>query len=348
LTTSAARLRPILPALTLALLLPQAATAQSVASAPGGWERRGPPDIRDDHLLAQGRLTLPATSPDTLEEGAWSVTVSTLWSNSFSWTQDAPGEEPDDRRFLIDGETLTLATDIRYGLSADLELGLRLPLQHRGGGVLDGLIDTWHRWLHLPDGNRPSFRRDAFRVEGVTTLGTPFSWTGAQGTGLGNLELHARWRVLDGGQEAASLALVGRVALPTATAPFDTAGLGVGGQLVSVLPLTPALDLYLGAGLTVQDPGPVRGLRYAPARAQGFAALEWRPWRRMSLVVETNAASRLVENIDSYPGVHWTIDGAVRVDLGHGTRLDLGLTEGLVDQQSTTDLAFYLALGWRR
>jgi hypothetical protein len=348
LSASAASRRPVLGALALALVLSNPAAAQPEDSTSGGRQRRGPPEIRDDHLLAQERLTLPPTSPDTLPAGVWSVTVSTLWSNSFSWTQDVPGEKPDDRRFLIDGETVTLATDIRYGLGAHLDLGLRLPILHRGGGSLDSLIDTWHRWLHLPDGARPSFRRDAFRVQGVTTQGSPFGWEAAEGSGLGNLELHGRWRGRDGGREGLSVTLVGRVVVPTATAPFDRSGLGAGGQIVSALPLARTLDLYLGAGLTVQDPGPVRRLRYARTRAHGFAALEWRPWRRVSLVAETNAASRLVENIDSYPGVHWMIDVSGRLDLGETTRLDLGLTEGLLDQLSTTDLAFYFALGWRR
>jgi hypothetical protein len=53
-----------------------------------------------------------------------------------------------------------------------------------------------------------------------------------------------------------------------------------------------------------------------------------------------------VENVDSYPGLHWVVDVAGRLDLGRGTRLDLGLTEGILDQQSTPDLAFYFALGW--
>jgi hypothetical protein len=331
----------------VALLLPGAAAPQTAVPASSHRERRGPAEIRDDHLLAQGRLTLPALSPDTLERGAWSVNVSTLSSNSFSWTQDVAGEEPEDRRFLIDGETVTVAAEVRYGLSGDLDLGLRLPLHHRGGGVLDGLIDVWHRWLALPDGARPLFRRDVFRIEGVTTGGAPFRWMKAEGTGLGDLELQGRWRSLDGGREGLTLALVGRVVLPTATAPFDASGgPGAAGQLVSALPLLPTLDLYLGAGFTVQDPGPVRGLEYARTRAHGFGAIEWRPWQRLSLVVETGAASRLVENIDTYPGVHWTINFEGRLDLGETTQLDLGLTENLIDQQCTTDLAFYVAVGW--
>ena len=90
-------------------------------------------------------------------------------------------------------------------------------------------------------------------------------------------------------------------------------------------PLGRSFDLYGGLGATAQDPGPVRGVEYAPLRAHGFLALEWRPWRRLSLVAETNAASRLVENIDRYPGVHWIVNVTGRLDLGARTRLDAGL-----------------------
>jgi hypothetical protein len=308
---------------------------------------RGPLDIRDDHLLAQGRLTLPAVSPRTIPEGTWSLETSLLWSNSFSWTQDVPGEEPEDRRFLVDGETLTLATTVRRGLGPDLDVALRLPVHHRDGGVLDAVIDVWHRWLNLPDGARPSFRRDAYRLEGQTTAGEPFSWTNASGAGLGNAELSVRWRALGNGAGGPAAALVGRLHLPTATGPYDTNGLGAAGQLVVAVPLGPTLGLYLGAGLTVQEPGPVRGIEYQRTRGHGFAAFEWSPWSRLSLIVETGAATRLVADIDSYPGVHWLVNVEGRVALTEGLGLDLGLTENLIDQQSTTDLALFLALGWR-
>ena len=114
--------------------------------------------------------------------------LSVLWSNSFSWTQDIPGEEPDIRRFLIDGETLTLAAAIRRGVGRNLDVGIRVPLHHRDGGVLDGFIDTWHRWLGLEDAARPLFLRDAFRIEGETTARQGFEWTNATGTGLGDVE----------------------------------------------------------------------------------------------------------------------------------------------------------------
>jgi hypothetical protein len=308
---------------------------------------RGPVEIRDDHLLAQGRLSLPAVAPRTVAAGRWSVETSLLWSNSFSWTQDVPGEDPADRRFLLDGETLTFAFTLRRGLGPHLDVGLRFPLQHRGGGILDGFIDAWHRLLRVEDAQRPAFHRNAFRIDGRTTDDAPFSWAEAAGTGLGDMELNARWRAFGGRTGGVSVAAIGRLSLPTATGPYDGSGLGAGGQVVLSTPLGRTTDLFLGAGMTVQDPGPVRAIEYERWRGHGFAAFEWRPWPRLSLLAETNAASRLVTNIASYPGVHWVVNVEGRFDLAPRLRLDLGLTENLMDQQSTTDLGLYFALGWR-
>jgi hypothetical protein len=258
-----------------------------------------------------------------------------------------PGETPEDRRFLIDGEALVLDVTVRRGLGRHLDVALRAPLQWRGGGALDGFIDWWHRFARVPDGKRPLFVTNAFRVEGLTTGGPPFSWNGDTGTGLGNLELETRYRIRDGAGQSVSAALVGRLALPTGTGPFAGHGFGGGGQLVADLPLSPSFDLSGGLGFTAQAPGPVRAIEYAPARAHAFVALEWRPGRRLSLVVETNAASRLVENVGSYPGLHWIVNVTGRLDLGAHTRLDLGFTENLLSQLTTTDFAVFAGLALR-
>ena len=338
--------------MVLAVILVAVAGAAWARDAPendgrGPDSRRGPAEIRDDHLLAQPRLTLPATSPHPVPAGEWTLDVSFLWSNSFAWTQDVPGEDPADRRFLVDGETQTLAVTLRRGLGRNLDVGLRIPLQHRGGGVLDGFIDAWHRGFGVEDAARPLFLSDAFRIEGATSDGLPFSWNPHDGAGLGGIQLDARWRALDGGSGRTSVALVGRLSLPTGTRPYDVDGIGAGAQLVVGIPVGRTADVYGGGGLTVQDPGPVRDLEYLPVRVQGFAAFEWRPWRRVSLIAETGVSSRLMRNIDSYPGVHWLLNVGGRVDLGGAVRLDIGVTENLIAQQSTTDFGLCFALGWR-
>jgi len=330
--------------------LPVVLACATLALAPEAFPAeppRGPSEIRDAQLLAQPRLTLPALSPWTTPAGRWSVGLSGPWANSFSWTQDVPGENPEDRRFLIDGEALLLDATVRRGLGRNVDVGLRLPLQWRGGGTLDGFIDWWHRLVNVPDGDRPAFLKDAFRVQGKTTDGGTFAWDDDTGLGLGNLEADARWLLVHEGREGPSVALVGRVSLPTGTGPFEGNGLGAGGQLVVSIPLGDDFDAYTGAGVTAQDDGPVRGVRYAPTRAHGFVALEWRPSRRFSLVGETDAASRLVENVDKYPGLHWIVNVTGRIDLGDRVRLDLGFTENLKSQLTTTDFALYFGVGLR-
>jgi hypothetical protein len=332
----------------LALLFALLAASPAVRPAFSDDLPRGPVEIRDGHLLAQPRLTLPALSPQTVRQGAWELQTSALWSNCFSWMQSGPAEHPKDRRFLIDGESLALDLHVRRGLGPNLDVGIRVPFQGRGGGTLDGFIDWWHRLAHTPDGDRPLFLRNAFRVEGVTTDQRSFSWNDLSGSGMGDVELETRYRIRHGSSRSPSAALVGRIALPTSTGPFQGGGgLGGGGQLVAQFPLSDSFDLYAGLGFTAQDPGPVRRVEYVPVRADGFMALEWRPARRLSLVAETNAASRLIDNIDRYPGVHWIVNVTGRLDLGRRTRLDFGFTENIWSQLTTTDFALYLGLGFR-
>jgi hypothetical protein len=276
--------------------------------------------------------------------GRFEVRTSVLWANSFSWTQDKAGENPKDRRFLLDGETAILDVALRRGVSASVDLGLRLTAQGRGGGTLDSFIDAWHRLANVPDGKRPSFVRDAFRVEGLTTGGQPFAWNPYAGWGLGPIELDARWRVKDGGGSGTSVALVARVLLPTGTGPYAEGGFGAGGQLAVDVPLGRRFDLFTGMGVTAQDPAPVRGIEYETARLHGYLALEWRVAGWLSLVAETNAASRLVANIDRYPGTHWLVNIGGRLDLGGRSRLDVFVTENILSQLSTTDFGIYLGV----
>ncbi len=325
-----------------------AASALPAQEKPESDPRRGPAEIHDEHLLAQPRLTLTATSPDTLGRGRWSLGVSFLWSNSFSWAQDRPGESPVDRRFLIDGEARTMGLSYVRGLSDRLDLSFRVPLSWRGGGVLDGLIDSWHRVFQLPDGDRPRFRRNAFRVEGVARSGQTFSWSGNTGFGLGDVEIGARFRLRAEGRDGWSLALAPRLSLPTGTGPFDGNGLTFGLQGLAAKRLGRPFDLTLGAGATAGDAENVRGIGYVRYRGEAFVALEWRPSRRWSLVGDSGVATRLIDNIDSYPALHWIANLYALLDLSRRTRLELGFSENIMSQRSTPDFALHLGLKlWR-
>jgi len=312
--------------------------------------RRGPVEQRDEWILAQPRLTLPALSPDPVGKGQWRARVSANRGNDFGWTQTSPGELPagGDRRFLIDGEHQTTEASVRYGLSSTVDLSARLPIHWRGAGFMDGIIDVVHEafeWAGFLDNKRPDFINDLYRVEGRSDAFVPFSWTEDDGSGLGNVELAVHW-AFAGTEPGAcwTWATVGRVTLPTATGVYEVGGVDVGLQLLAARRLGAAFDLYLGVGGTWFSEEEIDGVLYEQLRGSGFVALEWRPASTWSLIATVHASSNLVTNIALYPTFQSYVDLAAKIDLSRCWQLELGFTENLEDQQSTTDIGVFVGI----
>lgn|GEM_PF-1586027 len=312
--------------------------------------RRGPVEERDEWILAQPRLTMPPLSPDPVGCGRWRVRLAAHRGNDFGWTQTSTGELPagGDRRFLVDGEHQTTEASVRYGVSPTLDVAVRLPVHWRGAGFMDGPIDVFHEalaWAGVKDNKRPDFDNDRYRVEGRSAAGVPFSWSDDDGAGLGNVELAGHW-AFAGAQPCArwTWAAVGRVTLPTATGVYAVGGVDLGAQLVTAARLAADWDLYLGAGGTWFSEPEIDGVRYEQLRGSGFAALEWHPAPTWSLIVTLQASSNLITNIALYPAFQSYLDLAVKLDVSRCWQVELGLTENLADQQSTSDFGVYVGL----
>jgi Protein of unknown function (DUF3187) len=327
-------------ALWAALALPPPCAAQGAAPP------RGPFEAREEWLLAQNRLSLPPTTPDALVRGETRLRLDADWGNDLGWSQRFAGEVPGERRFLVDGEHSTVGVEVRRAVSGTLSLGLRLPLHWRGSGVLDGVIDWWHRVLGpigIPDNGRSRFATHRFRVVGRDHEMRPVVWSGRAGSGLGNLELDARWTLRGPAAQGNRwrAALVARAGLPTGTGPFHSRGAALGVQAVAARGLGSAVDVYVGAGATVSGEDDDGGIAYDPARLHGFLAFEWRVGRRWSLLAETTAASRLVKNLDRYPALQSYLRMGAKLDLSPRWLLEGGFTENLADQQATTDFGIF-------
>lgn len=307
--------------------------------------RMGPLPGRDEYLPAQSRLTLPAASPDVLSRGKLLLRLDFDWGNDFGWSQDRRGESPAVRRFLVDGEHRSLALHARVGLGGRLELLARVPLYWRGGGVLDELIEWFHRWTGLPGNAREAFFRDRLRIEGRSPRGQPIAWSGAGGTGLGDIELGLK-RALVGGRGGPgwSLSLAGRLALPTSTGAFAGGGAEVGGQVLAARSLGERADLYLGAGGTWWPEAEQDGLRYSRGRGHGFVGLEWRPWRRFGFLAQADWAGRMLRDLRDFPGRHSYLRIGARWRVSRRWALEGSFTENLTHQQATTDFGVSLGL----
>ncbi len=341
---------PVLPVPSAACVRDACLAAPCAPRRPCDEPRRGPVEVRDPYLLAQPRLTLPATSPDTLGCGVTSLRAQLTSGNSFGWGQSETGESPADRQFLVDGESRTLEVVAMRGVTPDLDLGLRLPLQWRGAGWSDPLIDTFHELTSFVtmDNMRGDFRTNAFRIEGRTYGGDVFNADRDTGTGLGDVEAIARWRFRDGGRDGTSLAAVGRVTLPTGTGPFDAGGIGVGLQVVGARRVAPKLDVFAGVGGTWFSDTHDMGFTYEAVRGQVFAAVEWRPARTWSLVYEMDYTTALVDDVVRFHPQHFIMNLAAKIDVRPDTVLELGFIENFIHQQSTVDIAIYVGVELRR
>jgi hypothetical protein len=309
---------------------------------------RGPFEIRDEFLLAQPRMTLPAVSPDPLCCGEWFFRFATNWGNDFGWSQAGAPESPNaDVRFMVDGEHRTYDLTARYGLTRTLGVGIRVPVHWRGGGFMDGIIDWWHETGGFKDNGRSEFATNQYRVLGRDAEFNDYSWP-EKGFGLGNVELQGSWAFLAPRRRSDLRAsLVGRVSVPTGTGPYETGSVDAGLQVAAAKQLGRRFDLYAGVGGTYYAKDSIEGILYEPWRAYGFAAFEYRVSPLMSLIVQTDASSRMITNLVDYPALQWYLQVGGRVDLSPRVQLFAGFTENFLDQNSTVDVGVWGGLEFR-
>jgi hypothetical protein len=320
--------------ITLAALSAVSARAQDAGELP----RRGPFEIREEWLLAQPRLTLPALSPDPLRPGASTLRLDLDWGSDFARRT---------RRYFVDGEHRSLALSFRRGVSECATLGLRLPLRARDGGIMDRFIDAFHGFtkkLGLPDNGRTMFARDQLVVSGRKSTGEPLAWTGASGSGLGKLEIEGLWSLARRDDSRFALSLAARLALPTGTGPFAGGGVETGAQLLLARSAGRAWDFFSGLGVAHSPRREAEGLGYARVRGYGFLGLEWRPGRRWSVIGQYDGATRLLNDVAGYPAYQSYLRLGLKRDLGRTLTAEAGFSENILRQQATTDFGLWFGL----
>jgi hypothetical protein len=329
----------------LAILITSAVL--SAAPALAQTERRGPFPSRDEWMLGQPLLTLPATSPDPLARGQIEARLDGDWGSDFAIVGGS-GIALSNPSYFVDGEHRSGALTLRRGFGGGFTLGVRASVLWRGSGWLDSVIDFWHRTFNLPDGGRSLVADDRFRVEVRDLRGRPLAWQGYAGTGLGNVELEAN-EVLLGRNDTRGwrAAAVARLSAPTATGPFADAGSAAGLQLVAARPLGGRTNVYLGVGATVFSRTEVLGLEYERVRPQGFLCFEGRLTRGWSALVQLDVASRLVTNVEDYPGKTAYLRVGSKFGLRGKWTLELGITEGVRHQEALTDFGVIAAVARR-
>ncbi len=163
-----------------------------------------PPPL-DMGALARG-FALPALGrPQVQGAGALQQRIYLNDTNEYAARSNS------DEAILIDGESTQLSYDLRYGFAPRWEADLFVPVLAQGGGVLDGLIEGWHKTWGLPNGGRDQAPKNRYLYQ-YTRDGQRILDVSQGSINLGDVRLGAGYRLAD------NLAARVMLQLPTADA----------------------------------------------------------------------------------------------------------------------------------
>lgn len=248
-----------------------------------------------------------------------------------------------DESVILDGETLRSVFSFQHGMGDDVELGIEIPTVDHNGGSLDGFIEDWHDFFHLPQGGRDSVPRDQLNYRYVRDGREELSLTKAA-AGSGDVRLMAAW------QWREDVAL--RAQLKLANGDSDHL-LGSGGVDLAIWASGRRRDNWFdhtgawfgGAGVLLMDDGDVLPEQQRRAAVFGNLGAAIRVSPRLALKLQLDGHSALYKDTELTPiaanAVQLIIGGDVY--FSGRTRLELGVVEDLTVKASP-DVVFHMAL----
>ncbi|HUO79382.1 MAG TPA: DUF3187 family protein [Steroidobacteraceae bacterium] len=319
-------MRPLPIALTLALAGAVAAPA-SAQMLP----------VRDQNPLTRpAYLPLPAAL-EAAADGRWGFAAGVQWSNTVN-LGDTPPEQ-----MVVDEETVEADLSLSRGVG-DWQLRATLPVINRGAGVLDSFIDDWHRFFHLPRGDRANRPKNVYEVSyqraGLAAVDAP------SGTALGDLALEAG-RPLAAAADGRLEGWLG-VELPTGSRAHFTGNgaLDAAAWLAGETRLSRVWTLAGRAGLSYLGGDAAAGQPYQ--RGLGFATLAfaWSASERLAALLQFDYHSPIARDSDlKFLGraVQMTIGGRYRLE--SGAVFEAGVVED-VEVNHSPDITFHFGMRW--
>jgi hypothetical protein len=235
--------------------------------------------VRGFAIPAQGR-------PDVLPAGMWRQRIDLDDVNEYG--SKAKGSEA----ILLDGEAAQLSYNLRYGVADRWELGMFVPLLVQGGGILDPIIQGWHRFWGLPNGGRQFAPNNRYLYQyardGQTVLDVSQS-----STSFGDIQLTTGYEVAD------HLAARAMLKLPTGSASDLSGNDAAGGALWldGGLPLKHMfrrLTLYASIGYSFNGTGHILSQQQKKALPFGGAGF------RIELTDRWDARLQMYVNAPAY------------------------------------------------
>jgi len=199
-----------------------------------------------------------------------------------------------DDNLLVDAETVELR--VAYERSAGSRFAIRaeVPWRSIGGGSLDGVAETWHDLLGLPDGDRAGLPRDQLQVRYTVDDAVLLDFN-ESASGIGDVTLAGGYPLY--ASDRASVAAWLTAKLPTGDAARLT-GSGATDVALSLAADTALADrwrlfgqvdaVWLGRGDLLPE-------LQEQLAWQALAGLAWNAWRSLDLLVQVQANSAVFD-----------------------------------------------------
>jgi hypothetical protein len=279
----------------------------------------------------------------TVQPGVWQAQITVdLVSNSAE-------NITTDENLFFDGETYRGALSVDYGVGAELEIGIELPLLSHRGGRLDSFIEGWHDTFGLPQGIRDQTSRNQLDYSYSRLGGQGFSLQ-SDTTGIGDLSLRGAWQYWRNDEKNQALALRVSLKLPTGSAEKLT---GSGSTDLAIWLSgeerlqTDAGQLFLyggGGGLISSDGDLLSDQRN---NLVGFVTLGcgWQPWSSLGLQLQFDGNSPFYQKsrLRELSGYSGQISIGGSLSLAEQTVLELAVVEDII-VGTAPDVVFHFAL----
>lgn len=95
----------------------------------------GPLDVRGHSLFQVATVDFSPDAPLYIPAGRMEIHTSVTWLNIFNYVEG---------QYLIDGEFARASATLWYGLTDRWQVGVTLPIEYIGGGVMDTFIEAFH------------------------------------------------------------------------------------------------------------------------------------------------------------------------------------------------------------
>jgi hypothetical protein len=145
-----------------------------------GWDFHGPLGITGQHPPST-LFYQPIPDVATVLDSGSTVSVKLDWMNLIIRELDSG--------VLVDYDYEELRSTIDYRMRAGSgEFSASVPFYHRGSGILDGVIEGWHKAFGMNNGLRDAYPDNQFRYTIISRDGVVYNSPGS-GSGIGDLSL---------------------------------------------------------------------------------------------------------------------------------------------------------------